>query len=337
MASSLNTDNKTALLENGEEISYEKLLICTGGSPLKVQMPGRELRRIYYLRTLDDAKKIKAAAQSAKEAVVIGGSFIGIELAVALRELGLSVKLLMMESYPWQILISEAVGNSLADLLKENGISIYPEEKVVEIKGGNGLADSVITESGGVFEGDLFGVGIGIGLNLDFLKDSEIKLGKGVIVNEYMETNVSDVYAAGDVAEFNDLILGTTHLTGHIENAQFQGRTAGRSMAGARETFSQVTAYDTEIFGTMLMFIGTSDYGTEYVIRGTLGEPQGSFSFRDGKLVGALLIKPGGKDIRAVRELIEMPEGTLAKYKDRFSDPGGDLMDLLKELKDPAN
>ncbi len=335
-ASSLNTDNKTALLENGEEISYEKLLICTGGSPLKFQMPGSELRRIYYLRTLDDAKKIKAAAQSAKEAVVIGGSFIGIELAAALRELGLSVKLIMMESYPWQILIPEAVGNYLADLLKENGVSIYPEEKVVEIKGGNGLADSVITESGGVFEGDLFGVGIGIRLNLDFLKDSEIKIGKGVIVNEYMETNVSDVYAAGDVAEFNDLILGTTHLTGHIENAQFQGRTAGRSMAGARETFSQVTAYDTEIFGTMLMFIGTSDYGTEYVIRGTLDEPQGSFSFRDGKLVGALLIQPGGKDIRAVREFIEMPEGTFAKYKDRFSDPGGDLMDLLKELKDPT-
>lgn len=336
-ASSLNTDNKTALLENGEEISYEKLLICTGGSPLKFQMPGSELRRIYYLRTLDDAKKIKAAAQRAKEAVVIGGSFIGIELAVALRELGLSVKLLMMEPYPWQILIPEAVGNYLADLLKENGISIYPEEKVVEIKGGNGLADSVITESGGVFEGDLFGVGIGIRLNLDFLKDSEIKLGKGVIVNEYMETNVSDVYAAGDVAEFNDLILGTTHLTGHIENAQFQGRTAGRSMVGARETFSQVTAYDTEIFGTMLMFIGTSDYGTEYVIRGSLDEPQGSFSFRDGKLVGALLIKPGGKDIRAVRELIEMSDSALGDYKGRFADPNADLMDLLKELKDHAN
>ena len=152
-----------------------------------------------------------------------------------------------------------------------------------------------------------------------------------------METNVSDVYAAGDVAEFNDLILGTTHLTGHIENAQFQGRTAGRSMAGARETFSQVTAYDTEIFGTMLMFIGTSDYGTEYVIEVLWGEPQGSFSFRDGKLMGALLIKPGGKDIRAVRELIEMSDSALGDYKDRIADPNADLMDLLKELKDPAN
>ena len=335
-ATSLNTDTKTVTLEDGEEVSYDKLLICTGGSPLEFQLPGSDLRRIYYLRTLDDAKKIKAAAESAKEAVVIGGSFIGIELAAALRELGLSVKLLMMEKYPWQTLVPEAVGNYLAQMLEENGVSVYSEEKVVEISGESGLANSVTTESGGVYEGDLFGVGVGIGLNIDFLKDSGIEIGKGVRVNEFLETNVPGVYAAGDVAEFNDLVLGTTHLTGHIENAQFQGRTAGRNMAGGREEFSQVTAYDTEIFGTMLMFIGASDYGDEFVLRGSEDEPRGSFSFRDGKLVGALLIKPGGKEIRAVRELIEMSDSTLVNYKDRFSDPDGDLMGLLKELKDPA-
>ncbi|MGB3729450.1 MAG: FAD-dependent oxidoreductase, partial [Thermodesulfobacteriota bacterium] len=110
-ASSLNTNNKTVELESGEEIKYEKLLVCTGGSPLELQIPGSDLRRIYYLRTLDDAKRIKAAAGSAKEAVVVGGSFIGIELAAALRELGLSVKLLMIEKYPWQSLVPEEVGN----------------------------------------------------------------------------------------------------------------------------------------------------------------------------------------------------------------------------------
>ena len=215
-------------------------------------------------------------------------------------------------------------------------MSIHAQEKVVEITGGNGLANSVTTESGGVYEGDLFGVGVGIRLNIEFLKDSGIEIAKGVRVNEYLETNLPGVYAAGDVAEFNDLVLGTTHLTGHIENAQFQGRSAGRSMAGARETFSQVTAYDTEIFGTMLMFVGACDLGTEYVIRGTLDEPGGSFSFKDGKLVGALLINPGGKEIRAVRELIELSDSTLSSYKDRFSDPDAGLMDIVKELKDPA-
>ena len=144
------------------------------------------------------------------------------------------------------------------------------------------------------------------------------------------------VYAAGDVAEFNDLVLGTTHLTGHIENAQFQGRTAGMNMAGGREAFSQVTAYDTEIFGTMLMFVGACDYGDEYVIRESGGVPKCSFSFKEGKLVGALLINPGGKDIRAVRELIEMSDSALGNYRDRFADPDDDLMGLLKELKDPG-
>jgi len=347
-ASSLNTSKKTAELENGDEITYEKLLICTGGSPLKFQIPGSDLRRIYYLRTLNDAKTIKAAAQSAKEAVVVGGaqsakeavvvggSFIGIELAAALRELGLSVKVLMMEKYPWQNLVPEEIGNYFTKLMKEHGVSIYPEEKVVEFSGENGLANSIKTESGEVFEGDLFGVGVGISLNIEFVKDSGIEIGKGVVVNEYLETNVADIYAAGDIAEFNDLILGTSHLTGHIENAQFQGRTAGRNMAGGHEEFSQVSAYDTEIFGTMLMFIGACDLGTEYVIRGSVEEPRGSFSFKDGKLVGALLIKPGGKEIRAVRELIELAHSSLLYYKDVFSDPNGDLMGLLKELKDPA-
>ena len=335
-ASSLNSESKTVLLESGEEITYEKLLICTGGSPLQFTIPGSDLRRIYYLRTLDDAKKIKAASESAKEAVVIGGSFIGVELAAALRELGLSVKLLMMERYPWQTLVPEAVGNYLAQLLEENGVSVYAQEKVVEIAGRNGFANSVTTRSGGVYEGDLFGVGVGIRLNIEFLKDSNIEIGRGVRVNQYLETNVSDVYAAGDVAEFNDLILGTVHLTGHIENAQFQGRTAGRNMAGGHEEFSQVTAYDTEIFGTMLMFIGACDLGTEYIIRGGEPQPRGSFSFKDGKLVGALLIKPGGKEIRAVRELIELSDSTLSSYKDRFSDPDAALMDIVKELKDPA-
>lgn len=335
-AASLDTQEKTVGLDDGTEIGYEKLLICTGGSPLEFQLPGSDLRRIYYLRTLDDAKRLKAAAGSAKDAVVIGGSFIGIELAAALRELGLSVKLLMMEKYPWENLVPEEIGNYFTKLLKENGVSIYPEEKVTEFAGQNGLASSITTESGNTYMGDLFGVGVGIRLNTAFLDNSDVDMARGILVNEYMETNVSDIYAAGDIAEFNDLVLGMTHLTGHIESAQFQGRTAGRNMAGAHEAFLQVTAYDTEIFGTMLMFIGDSQYGNEHIIRGNSDELLGSFSFKDGKLVGALLIKPGGKEIRAIRELIELGESSLIYYKDVFSDPRGDLMGLLKELKDPA-
>ncbi len=335
-ASSLDTANKTVELENGDKISYEKLLICTGGSPLKFQIPGSDLRRIYYLRTLDDANKIKAATGSASEAVVIGGSFIGIELAAALRELGLSVNLLMMEKYPWENLVPEEIGKYFTKLLSDNGVFLHAEQKAVEFTSKSGLATSVKTDKGEQIFGDLFGVGIGIKLNTDFLENSGLKIDRGILVNEFLETSVPDVYAAGDVAEFNDLVLGGRHLTGHIESAQFQGRTAGRNMAGAHEAFSQVTAYDTEIFGTMLMFIGTLEDGVETVIRGGAENPGGCFSFKEGKLKGALLINPGSKNIRAVRELIELKDSSLIYYKDIFRDQRSDLTGILKELKEPA-
>ncbi len=132
---------------------------------------------------------------------MIGGSLRGIELAAALRGLGLSVKLLMMEKYPWQNLVPEERGHYFSKLLEENGVSIYPNQKVVEFAGENGLANSVRTESGEVFEGDLFGVGIGIRLNTDFLQNSGLNIGKGLVVNEYLDTNITDIYAAVDVAE----------------------------------------------------------------------------------------------------------------------------------------
>jgi len=335
-ASSLDTESSSICLESGEEISYEKLLICTGGSPLKFHIPGSDLRRIYYLRTLDDAKKIRAAAGSASEAVVIGGSFIGIELAAALRELGLSVNLVMMEKYPWENLVPKEVSGYFTKLLADNGVFLHTEQKAIEFTAKSGLATSVKTDKGEQIFGDLFGVGIGITLNTGFLENSGLQIDKGIVVNEFMETTVSDVYAAGDVAEFNDLVLGIRHSTGHIESAQFQGRTAGRNMAGAHEAFSQVTAYDTEIFGTMLMFIGALEYGDETVARGEVDKPQGCFSFKEGKLKGALLINPGGKDIRAVRELIELKDSSLIYYKDIFRDQRSDLTGILKELKEPA-
>jgi 3-phenylpropionate/trans-cinnamate dioxygenase ferredoxin reductase component len=333
-ASALNSESKTVTLEDGWEIAYEKLLICTGASPIQFPVPGGDMGNIFCLRTLDDAKAIRQAAERASKAVVVGGSFIGVELVCALREIGLDVDLLMLEDYVWQPLIPKPVGDYLMKIMRGEGVSVHPGKKVTEFKGEGGMATSLVTEDGGVFEGDLFGVGIGVRLNIDFLKDTEIEIGKGVLVNSQLETSVKDVYAAGDVAEYEDSILGTRHLTGHIENAQFQGRTAGRNMAGASVEYARVTGYDTEVFGSMLMFIGAPGYGQEHILRGSEDAPTGSFSLRDGRLVGALLINPGGKDIKAVRELISMRDTDFKRLEERLSDPETDLTALVEEAKD---
>jgi len=331
---SLDTENKKVGLEDGSEIAYEKLLICTGASPLKFPVPGGDFSNIHYLRTLDDAKAIKEAAQSASKAVVIGGGFIGVELACALKEIGLEVELLMLEDYVWEFLTPEPVGDYLMDILRENGVSIHPGSKVAEFKGEGGKAASILTDEGAEFEADLFGVGIGVRPNIDFLAGTDIETERGILVNQYLETSVQDVYAAGDVAEYLDLALGARHMTGHIENAQFQGRTAGQNMAGASVQYVRVTGYDTEVFGNMLMFIGAPHMGNEHIVRGGDDKPTGSFSLKDKRLVGALLINPGGKDIKAVREFVAMKDLDFRKYVDRLSDPDTDLSALMEEMKE---
>jgi NAD(P)H-nitrite reductase large subunit len=325
---------RRVILDGGTEIKYEKLLISTGGRPRKFNVPGGESEGVYYLRTLDDSNEIKKAAVSARQAVVIGGSFIGIELAVALREIGIPVKLIMLEKYVWQALLPESIGNYLVEKLREGGVEIFPNEKVVEFEGKDGRVRTVKTESGKVFDGDLVGVGVGLDLNIDFLKDTDIAIERGIRVNEFLESNIGGVYAAGDVAEFDDLILGEKHLVGHIENAQFQGRIAGRNMAGAKTAYSQVTGYDSGIFGMPLIFIGALEFGKEHWIRGIEGAPLlGSFAVRNGRIVGAFLIKPAGKEMRAARELIQIRDVDTRKYEDELRDPNTDLASFVKSLK----
>ena len=332
-AVSLDTEGKSVGLEDGSVITYEKLLICTGASPNKFPVPGGDLGNVFYLRTLDDAKAIKQAAQGASKAVVIGGSFIGVELACALREIGLHVELLMLEDYVWQFLTPEPVGNYLMDIMRGEGISVHPGQKVIKFESRDDTAKAIVTEDGGVYGAGLFGVGIGVKLNIDFLRGTGIEIERGILVNQYLETSVLDVYAAGDVAEYLDLTFGSRHITGHIENAQFQGRTAGRNMAGASVAYERVTGYDTELFGNMLMFLGAPHMGSKHIIREDEAKPSGSFSLKGSRLVGALLINPGGKDIKAVRELISMKDTDFKRLEERLSDPETDLTALVDEAK----
>ncbi|HEX3036986.1 MAG TPA: FAD-dependent oxidoreductase [Thermodesulfobacteriota bacterium] len=327
-------EDNLAALDDGTEIHYEKLLVSTGGRPRKFNIPGSGLKGIYYLRTLDDANEIIKAAGNVKEAVVIGGSFIGVELAVALREIGLTVKLVMLERYVWESLLPESVGNYLMEKLLEGRIQIFPEEKVIWFEGENEWVRKVKTESGKTFKSDFVCVGIGLILNTDFLKGTAIVLNQGVLVNEFLETNIKGIYAAGDVAEFNDLILGKNHLVGHIENANLQGQVAGRNMVGAEIQYAEVTGYDSEIFGEPLIFIGALEYGSEHWIRGKQGEsPIGSFSLRDGRIVGTFFLKPKGKEIRAVRELLKNRDVDIRKYEDELKDPETDLATFVKSIK----
>jgi len=254
-ALSLNPLNKTVSLDNNHIIKYNKLLLALGSQARTLDIPGSKLKNIYYLRTLDDAKNIIQAVKKSKKAVVIGGGFVGFEMTNMLKLAGLEVSLLIREKYFWQNALEQTAGQLIEKAMEENGIRIIKENEAVAFTGENCL-EGIELKNRKKIPCDLAVIGIGVKCPLDWLKTTDIKVNKGIITNEYLETTQPDIWAAGDVAEFDDLILNEQIQLGNWANAQLQGVTAAKNMAGHKEAYANITSYSTHGFGFTITFVG---------------------------------------------------------------------------------
>lgn len=283
---------KTAFLSSGEEIKAGKVLVASGGRVNSLPIPGGELVGVVYLRTTQDANKIKDLLISSKSAALVGGGFIGIEFAQTFIKHGLKTTALVREKAFWEPVVGENSGKLLSKLLTDNGVEVRHEVEAAEFVGEEKLR-AVRLKTGEEINVDLVGVGIGIHLNLDHLQDSGLKLNKGVVTNEYLETSVPGVWAAGDIAEFQDTIFGKNHTLGNWTNATAQGRVAGANMAGEKQPFETVSAYSITIFGVNFSFLGDPvvDQETEVIERGGVEEGKiGRILLKNDIIVGASLI-----------------------------------------------
>lgn len=334
----LNTQNSSVELDNGKIIEYGKLLVASGGKVNKLDIPGKDLNGVTYLRTVEDVKAIKNLMRSAKKAAVIGGGFIGIEFAQSFVKAGLDTTCFILEPYFWQHVVGENMGKLLSNILEKNRVKIIPEAEVSEFLGSKSL-EKVRTKKGSEIEANIAGVGIGIHMNLDHLKDSDLKLNKGVIANEFLETNVENVWAAGDIAEFNDTLFDKHHLLGNWSNAAAQGKVAGPNTVvgwgppagGEREKFETVSAYTIGIFDNSFTFMGdpTADETTRLIERGSWEENKlGRIHIRNGIITGAALLNLPA-DRRPIENLIKNGVNIEAS-KDRLADSSFDLNKLLE-------
>jgi len=290
---SLKTDAKIAILVNDEEIKYGKVLIAIGGYVIKLQVPNSKLQNILYMRTLEDADAIVKASKQAKKAVIIGGGFIGLEFASCFKVNGVNeIVVLVREPYYWAGKLDEASSKVLVRVLERNGVKVLTGEEVDRIEPGRGqsLPQTVITKSGKKFDADVVGVGIGIKSDLSFLAGSGVKIDRGIVANEYLETNVADVYAVGDCAQFKDVIFEREHIVGNWANATSQGNAVGRTMAGVRTVFETASSYSINFFdpsthskisgqassgpGGSCSFIGVTDekFADKIIVRGSVEE-----------------------------------------------------------------
>ena len=264
-ATAIDAKNKIVSLADGSQISYEKLLLATGVCARHLEVPGADKKGIYYLRTLEDGKAIMAAIKSAKAAAIVGGGFIGFEMAELLKMAGLDTTIIIRESYFWEPALDEDSGRMIEKALKDAGVKIIYKAEVAEIIGKDSV-EAVVLKDGSRIECDMIICGIGAGCDLDSLKDSGFNVNRGILTNEYLETNLSDVWAAGDAAEFKDLILDETIQLGNWVNAHEQGRIAGLNMVDKKTPFKFVSFYTTSGFGLSIAFVGDVRLGPDRIV-----------------------------------------------------------------------
>ena len=269
---------------------YVKLLVATGATPRRLHVPGAELECVLTLRTLADSRTIRTAAEAAERAVVVGGGFIGMEVAASLRQLGLEVTLIHLGSGLFEQLGSNDLSEQLANLYGEHGVEVLLGEEVARF-GGRDSLEYVEAKSGLCVEADLAVVGVGVVPNVDFLADSGIDLDNGVVVSERFETNVGNVYAAGDVANFFDPLYRRRRRIEHWSNANYQGTEVGRILAGQGNGYDTVSSFFTEVFGLTVKVFGDVSRFDELTEDGSLASGAFLAEYGDeGRLVGALAV-----------------------------------------------
>ena len=284
-------------------VRYRKLLIATGVQARRLQIAGAELEGVFTLRSLDDATAIRDAASAARDAVVVGGGFIGIEVAASLTELELDVTLVSRNVDLFSQLGSPEVSEHLVQLYRQRGIDVVRGDEVRAFRGHSRL-DTVELHSADPVGASLAVVGIGVTPALGFLNGSGISVANGIVVNERFETNVPDIYAAGDVACFFDPLTGRRRRIEHWSNARYQGTQVGRILAGAGGGYSRVATFFTESFGLTLKVFGDISHHDNRVARGSFSDGNAIvFYLADGRLVASL---HGGQDEDTETQLLEL-------------------------------
>jgi NADPH-dependent 2,4-dienoyl-CoA reductase/sulfur reductase-like enzyme/nitrite reductase/ring-hydroxylating ferredoxin subunit len=232
-AANIDTKAKTVALSDGSTRGYGALLIATGASPIRLNMPGAD--RVMYLRTLADCRRIIAEATNAKTAVVIGASFIGLETAASLVARGLRVQVVAPETLPLSRVLGNEIGALVKNVHEEKGVVFHLGRSVKGIDG-----NAVVLDDGNRIEGDLIVAGIGVRPNVALAEAAGLLLDGGIAVNEFLETSVAGIFAAGDVARWPDAYSDARLRVEHWVVAERQGQVAARNMLGYRDRFDDI-------------------------------------------------------------------------------------------------
>jgi NADPH-dependent 2,4-dienoyl-CoA reductase/sulfur reductase-like enzyme len=280
--------DSTIKIADGKDLKFRKLLLATGAVPRQLDVPGADLPGVFTLRSLADSTAIREAAADARDAVVVGSGFIGMEVAASLTQLELDVTLVARDVDLFSQLGSPEISERLVTLYQERGVDVIRGDEVKSLRGHSRL-DTVDLKSGSPIGAQLAVVGVGVEPAVSFLEGSGIALDNGIVVDERYETNAPGVYAAGDVASFPDPVFGRRRRIEHWSNANYQGAEVGKVLAGTQGGYDAVSTFFTESFGlTLKVFGDTSRHDDRETVGSFVDGKAITFFFEGEGLVGTL-------------------------------------------------
>ena len=302
----VNFEDKTVAMDPGGEIPYDRLLIATGGRPNPLKVPGADgAKYLFNFQYFDETKAMVARIPESKVAVVMGGSFIGYELteAFAFRKLETH----WIQRGPWFLrrALDEPGGKVVSLLAQDADVHLHYEESIDRVEQQNGQL-KVHGTKGFTATADLVGVGLGLTMNIDIFQGTGLDTNVGVLTNEFLETNMTDVWAAGDVAEFYDVVSQRHHRMGTWDNSLNHGRHVAKNMLGAKQPYVEVPTYASGMFNSNISVMGVTTeeepdaeslFDVDYE-----GRNYKRLFFLQDKLVGAILI---GK-MRGRKKVLEL-------------------------------
>jgi NADPH-dependent 2,4-dienoyl-CoA reductase/sulfur reductase-like enzyme/nitrite reductase/ring-hydroxylating ferredoxin subunit len=276
-ATGIDTKSKKLKVDGREPLEYDALLLATGAEAIRLDVPGANRAHVHTLRSLADSRTLIEAAKRPRRAVVIGASFIGLEVAASLRARNLEVHVVAPESLPLERILGEHLGSFVKSLHESKGVVFHLGRKPARID-----TDSVTLDDGSHLEAALVVMGVGVRPRLALAEGAGLAMDRGVSVNQFLETSVPGIFAAGDIARWPDPHTGDRIRVEHWVIAQRHGQTAARNMLGAREAFTQAPFFWSAHYDVSINYVGHAEKWDQVRVDGDAGEHDVTVRFMRG-------------------------------------------------------
>jgi len=321
----------------GDTYEYDKLLVATGGTPAQLPVENSDADGIHHFWTFQDARGIREHADEADQGIIVGAGLLGIDLAAVCAAQEIDAKYLMRGNRWWRYALSEDGAEIIHEALEENGVEPVFESGVDHFEvDDDGHVTGAVDPDGNHYDGEWAGVAIGLNFNTEFLNGTGLELDDGVVVDEYMQTNVEDIYAAGDLTQFYDTILDSQAQNGAWGSAKEQGSVAGTNMVADSEEkeFRWVSSYSITHFDFPFLSFGHPTRGDDEAERKYSDSEWRRLAFEDGQLIGGVLIGDLSQQ-SAFKQLIR-EERQVAAKKELLLEKEVDLEEVKAQTPAPA-